>query len=439
MKRTVLYVVHNHPSVRPGGAEVYAYELFRSMRRAPAFDAVLLAKSGPPVSSIGNTHAGTCIAPIRGEPQQYFVYTDGYHEEYDWIFGTFRRSKELHTKHLRGFLEAIRPDVVHFQHTLFLGYDVLRLTRNVLPDAPIVYTLHEFMPICHRQGQMVRTMDDSLCLEESPRRCHECFPDISPQTFFMRKRFVQSHLQVVDLFVAPSRFLRDRFVDWGVPPDRIVVEDYGRDFASSPAASVSRDVHNRIGFFGQLSHYKGVNVLLEAMTLLGRAGRSDALSSAHAWIHGTNLDLQPEAFRERFAALLEKTADSVTFAGTYDQSHIAELMANVDWVVVPSIWGENSPLVIQEAAHHGRPVICSNIGGMAEKVDDGVTGLHFRAGDARSLAATLERAITTPGLFDRLQRGIRPPHAMGDHVRMLTAVYEELLETRAAPGAARVG
>ena len=56
-------------------------------------------------------------------------------------------------------------------------------------------------------------------------------------------------------------------------------------------------------------------------------------------------------------------------------------MAEIDWVVVPSIWWENSPLVIQEAFLHGRPVICSDIGGMAEKVRHGVDGLHFRVGD----------------------------------------------------------
>jgi hypothetical protein len=72
-------------------------------------------------------------------------------------------------------------------------------------------------------------------------------------------------------------------------------------------------------------------------------------------------------------------------------------MGDVDWVVVPSVWWENSPLVIQEAFQRGRPVICSDIGGMAEKVADGVDGLHFRAGDPEALAATIARAATDPG------------------------------------------
>ncbi len=61
-----------------------------------------------------------------------------------------------------------------------------------------------------------------------PAPLHECFPEVSPQAFFMRKRFIQSQMSVVDRFLAPSNFLRDRFVDWGLPAEKIVAEEYGR-------------------------------------------------------------------------------------------------------------------------------------------------------------------------------------------------------------------
>ena len=116
---------------------------------------------------------------------------------------------------------------MHFQHTLFMGYDILRVTRNTLPDVPIVYTLHEYLPICHHDGQMVRTMDRALCDHDSPRRCHECFPRIPQQTFFMRKRFIQSQLSAVDLFVTPSEGALEQYVRWGIPRERIVHEPHG--------------------------------------------------------------------------------------------------------------------------------------------------------------------------------------------------------------------
>ena len=106
-------------------------------------------------------------------------------------------------------------------------------------------------------------------------------------------------------------------------------------------------------------------------------------------------------------------------------------MAEIDWVVVPSRWWENSPLVIQEAFLHGRPVICSDIGGMAEKVTDGVNGLHFRAGDARGLARVIEKAVNTEGLWESLRAGVPEIYDMDDHVASLEQMYGEQLERRA--------
>jgi glycosyltransferase involved in cell wall biosynthesis len=108
-------------------------------------------------------------------------------------------------------------------------------------------------------------------------------------------------------------------------------------------------------------------------------------------------------------------------------------MARIDWVVVPSIWWENSPLVIQEAFLHGRPVICSDIGGMAEKVADDIDGLHFRRGDAEHLATVMQRAVEAPGLWERLRAGIRPVHRMDDHVVWLSSLYRELMSERPMP------
>ncbi|MBA3428695.1 MAG: hypothetical protein H0U07_09010 [Actinobacteria bacterium] len=152
---------------------------------------------------------------------------------------------------------------------MFFGYDILREIKNSVPDAPIIYTLHEFMPICHRQGQMLRTPNDELCMEESPRRCHECLPNISQQTFFMRKRFIQSHLSVVDRFIAPSKFLGDRYIDWGIPPGKVQVEEYGRTPPPGTVLEEPRGHRDRFGFFGQITPFKGLQVLLEAMALLG--------------------------------------------------------------------------------------------------------------------------------------------------------------------------
>jgi len=421
----VLYVLHNHPVVRPGGAETYALELYEFVRDHGELDPVLLARTGPPMSSVERYREGTLLTMVNDDPNQYFFYTEK--DDFDWLNGT-SRSKTLYTRFFREFLLAHRPDVVHFQHTLFFGYDVLRETRNTLPDASIVYTLHEFLPICHRNGQMVRVGSDETCLESSPRRCHECFPHISPQSFFLRKRFISSHLALVDQFLAPSRFLLERYVDWGLPRHKVRYEEYGRLRTSGlvpPSETGEQRPRNRFGFFGQLNHFKGVTVLLKAMAILAKE-RSDA----HLWLHGANLELQPEAFRNELAELLEG-ADNVTFVGRYDRGEQARLMANVDWVVVPSIWWENSPLVIQEAFQCGRPVICSDIGGMAEKVVHGEDGLHFRAGDPESLARAIGEAERGRDVWEQLRAGIREVYSMEEHAAALTELYRELLDRHA--------
>ena len=247
----------------------------------------------------------------------------------------------------------------------------------------------------------------------------------------MRKRFIQSHMSLVDLFIAPSQQLRDRYVDWGLPTERIKVEDYGRLPLSYEPGNPRRKKRNRFGFFGQFSHYKGVNVVLQAAKRLADDG-----VDAKIYLHGANLEIQPPEFQTEFAELLEAAGDSVEMIGRYDHDQLGSLMEAVDWVLVPSRWWENSPLVIQEAFMHKRPVICSDIGGMAEKVTDGVDGLHFRVGDPDDLARVIASAASSPQAWRGLTAGIKPVYPMPTHVAELQRVYggllgQELLEAPA--------
>lgn len=418
----MLYVLHNHPTLFPGGAEAYALELYEALRDGSEFEPILVARIGPNVATQRLSHPGTPFSVVNSDPNQYFVFTETEHFDF---FHMTSRDKSLYTRHFAAFLSAQQPDVVHFQHTLFIGYDLIHLTRQTLPRAPIIYTLHEYLPICHRDGQMVRTRGNELCIDSSPRRCNECFPSISPQDFYMRKRFIQSHMAHVDLFLAPSQFLLERFVDWGLPREKIQCEDYGRSSQTQLIAPEQDRPRTRFGFFGQMNYFKGVTVLLDAMKIL-----AEEEPRAHLWLHGANLDLQSETFQQELRTSLRENQGNVTFSGGYAKADLPKLMAEIDWVVVPSRWWENSPLVIQEAFLHGRPVICSEIGGMAEKVRDGVSGLYFRAGDPISLARTIRKAVNTQGLWERLRSGIPEVHSMDRHVAALTGIYRELLEKR---------
>jgi glycosyltransferase involved in cell wall biosynthesis len=105
-------------------------------------------------------------------------------------------------------------------------------------------------------------------------------------------------------------------------------------------------------------------------------------------------------------------------------------MRLADWVVVPSVWWENSPVVIQEAFFHGRPVIAADIGGMAEKVRDGIDGLHFHARSAEDLADRLTAALSDRDLWERLRDGIEPPTTYIDCAREHLQLYRRILDRR---------
>lgn len=411
----VLYISNAHPELYIGGAEVYSYELYRQMQRSPDFEPVLLARS------VAGAHARTRKTPFRGlddDPNQVLWFQ----HRHDYFFLS-SPDKEEYTVHFHRFLKAYRPDVVHIQHTIGLGYDLVRQVRNTLPDAPIVFTLHEFLPICNAQGLMIRPGSGELCQRASPLRCHECFPDIPAYRHFLRERFIKSHLALVDLFLVPSHCLIDRFRAWGLPEDKLCFQEYGRLVQPPVAADGPPPDRRTFGFFGQLRRHKGILVLLEAMRRLVDAGERDL----HLVVNGANLEHEPEEVQKGVRELIRSCRGQVTFAGRYTTDEIPVRMRDIAWAVVPSTWWENSPLVIQEAFMHRRPVICSNIGGMAEKVRDGVDGLHFRVGDPADLARTLRRAAQDEDLWSRLQQGIRPVFSMADAASELATIYRDLL------------
>ena len=416
----VLFVCHNHPRIRPGGAEGYALDLYEAIRDAGEFEAVFLARTGAPtpLQQGARQHPGTPVSSVTDDPNQYLIYTNI--AAFDYLF---QRSadKETITRDYADFLRAQQPDIVHFQHNYLIGYDFLRVTKNVLPDVPIVYMLHEYLAICHHDGQLIRTRNNEICREQSPRRCHECFPHIAPRQFFLRTRYIQSHLELVDVFIAPSEYVRDRYVDWGIPAEKIQVEPVALP-PLDPPPEQPREKRNRFVFSGQFTPYKGTDVLLKAMALLGDD------FDGHLWLYGANIENYVPETQARFRELLDAVAETVTFAGPYDRAReLTKIMMGADYVVVPSIWWETGPLTVMEAFQHGRPVICSDIGGMSEKVTDGVNGLHFLTGDPEDLAAVMKRAVETPGLWDQLRAGIPPVPQMHDHAEVVSDIYRRLL------------
>jgi glycosyltransferase involved in cell wall biosynthesis len=420
----ILLISIFHPELVRGGAQQIAYELFRGLQARPDTEPVFLAAIDPTQSAFYKS--GACITGFDGRPDEYLFLSRGY--DYWWHKTTDSRLLDTYAE----FLREIRPDVVHFHHFLLLGLDLLTFTRRILPDVRIVFTLHEFVSICDANGHMLRTHDKALCTRASPARCNQCFPNRGPEEFFLRELWVKRHFDVVDAFTTPSRFMIEHFVTWGLDRERITHVTNGQPNYAAAGGAASRSAavpasprRNRFGFFGQLVDNKGVWLLLEAAALL----RAEGFTDFSIEINGENLRYASEARRAGIEAFrdaeeaLPPEQRLVRFNGGYEVGQLAARMSRVDYCIVPSVWWETFALVISEAWMFGRPVIASDIGAMAERVKDGVDGLHFSAGDARSLAGAIKRAATEEGLWERLHAGIAMPPGAEVMVEGMMAVY----------------
>jgi glycosyltransferase involved in cell wall biosynthesis len=414
----VLVVSVFHPELIRGGAQQIAYELFLGLREIPGVHPVLLASTDSSLPALYKT--GARITGFDGRPDEYLFLSRGF--DHWW----HKLSDPLLVEAFADFLELVAPDVVHFHHFMTFGVDLLSLTRRVLPRARIVFTFHEFLAICTAEGHMVRRTDGALCAHASPVRCHQCFPDIPPEDFFLRERWMKAHLAAVDVFTTPSRFMRDHFLTWGLPADRLLHVPNGqirRAHVGAPTPPPAS--RNRFGFFGQLVDAKGVWLLLEAVDLL----RADGFSDFVVEVNGDNIRYASERRRGEIEAFMRAeqarphAARNVVFNGAYDQDRIGQRMSRVDWCVVPSVWWESFGLVISEAWMFGRPVIGTDVGGPGERITHERDGLLFPFADAHALAATMRRAATEDGLWDRLAAGITMPQGREEMVRRFHAIY----------------
>jgi len=411
MSRRILVVAHNHPDLHPGGTEIFAHDLAAAYR-----------EEGSEVLFLGATnaihrqpHPGTAFQ-ATGEGGDLLLWSGHFDRFYLSQIDHYGTLQDLGT-----LLREFRPDVVHIHHLMLIGAEFLMLIRRVLPETKIAMTLHDYYPICHHDGLMVRPTDKQRCMGASPAKCHGCFPEIGADRFLLRERFLKTHLAAVDRFIAPSRFLRQRYVEWGLPGDRIEVIANARPQPETAPHRPAEGRRNRFGYFGNLNPWKGVLPLLQAVAALRAGGESDF----ELRIHG-GAPFQAESFTGALELALAAAGGTVTHCGPYQREDIPELMAEVDWAVMPSIWWENAPLVIQEAFHHRRPMIVSGIGGMAEMVRDGVDGLHVRPGDVSHLAATLRRACDDEALWPRLVEGIAPQPTLADCAQAHLALFDQL-------------
>jgi glycosyltransferase involved in cell wall biosynthesis len=409
----VVIASHSHPEISNGGAEIASFELFRGLLGRPDCRAWYIGCD----RTVDGDRAGTTISQPFSDRE--YVYGCA---EFDW-FKFANRDVRFPGEISRLFRE-LAPDVVHFHHYINFGLEVFLHVKRAMPKCRILLTLHEYLAVCHHYGQMVTTRHRNLCFQSSPARCNQCFPELGRSEFFLRKRYIERFFGLVDTFIAPSRFLAERYIAWGVPEDRMVVMEnvLPADERAATASLPPTDGPLCIGFFGQISALKGINVLFDTADALAAQGRADVTLE----IYG-DYRSQPAEFQQDFLARLAKAGGNVRFHGPYERARVDRLMQSVHAVLVPSIWWENSPVVIQEALRNRRPIICSDIGGMAEKVRDGIDGFHFPVGNSIALSSLLLRLAKTPARLKAIAASMHVPVASTEIIAQHERLYEALL------------
>ena len=319
------------------------------------------------------------------------------------------------TGDLREFIRRYRPDVIHFQHYHRLGVEAIVAARLAAPQATISLTFHEMIAMCPANGQMVKIPSRRICHEAAPEACAQCLPERGAEFYALRADRIRTAFAYCDGFVFPSRYLRDLFVGWGLPAAKCAVIPNG---LAHPALRFDRTTHsanvNRFAFFGQLIDHKGVDVVLRALLILAGSGRI-ASAGVEFHIHGANQRYATPAYLDDLEDLAREVVSvsggriRVVDRGEYRRDEIGERMADADWVLVPSVWPENDPLVVLDARMFGRPVIGSAAGGLAERIRHGVDGFTFPLGDAEALADRIAAVCSDEATWKRLSKAIVAP------------------------------
>jgi glycosyltransferase involved in cell wall biosynthesis len=315
------------------------------------------------------------------------------------------------TAELSRLLEDFQPDVIHV-HNTFPSISPSLYWVAARYGIPIVQTLHNFRLLCP-QAMLLR--NGSVCEEcvgHSPWRAvkYGCYRDSTAHSAVLASTLMMHRslgtYRKVTRYIALNEFCRNKFIEGGLPANKIVVKP---NFADVPQF----DADERSGalFVGRLSKEKGIDVLLDAFAHLP-------------------YEIQIVGDGPERARLVNRP--NIDVRGWLEPPDILAAMHRSAYLVMPSIWYENSPRTLIEAFGCGLPVIASKLGALAELVDNGRTGLLFDPKSGADLARVIRWAEEHPGemrvMGKEARREFELRYSPDRTYSQLVGIYREAIE-----------
>ena len=294
----------------------------------------------------------------------------------------------------------------------------------------------QFLQGIHSKTEDLYPVCDSQENEKCARPCYwryfsdqEDQEDIQYWTRWVGKRMqhMREISSYVDLFIAPSRYLMKRFIDeFSIAPTKMIYLDYGfhRDRLQGRVRRKENDFV--FGYMGTHKQAKGIFLLLQAF---GQISRNVQLK-----IWGSPIQPFTQSLKSYVNTLGHEIESRIQWMGGYrNEDIVTKVFNHVDAIVVPSIWGENSPLVIHEALEAKVPVITADYGGMKEYIHHEINGLLFEHRNAQSLSLQMNRIAQEPNLATKITRAgylqSEDGHILSiqEHATQIIALYKQLL------------
>ena len=389
------------------GTEAYLFEAMELMR------------------SNGHEVALFSMADSRGKPtpyDRYFLPFIDFKKEGGWLHKARLAGRAIYSREarrrIRAMIAEFRPDVAHVRN-IYHHLSPSILWELKAQSVPVVYHLNDFKVLCPSYNLVLRGEACEAC--KSGEFWHalkeKCYPGWGARMTLVAEAYVHKWLgtykKCVDCFLAPSQFVRDKFVEHGWDP--VMFEVLPHFQRINPVVESAEDAP--LLYFGRLSPEKGVGDLLAAMR---------RLPSLRLIIAGDG----PERGRlEQLTA--ELGLANVQFAGHIRGAELKRAIASSRFTVLPSHAYETLGKTILESYAEARAVVATDLGSRRELVDEGKTGLLYRTGDVEQLAAAIEFLSSRPDLAERMGRAgqeqVRQKHTPEVHYATLVGLYERLI------------